>query len=82
MVADEGLKFVVNLHEAGVGVAGSRIFDGAGSQDDRFFGGSLQNGKAGGPEGGVEREDPHGGDRAKRGKEVEGGPVDPEKTRG
>jgi len=82
VVANEGLDLVVDFDEAGVGMAGGGVFDRTGGEHDRFFGRALQDGKAGGPEGGVEREDPHGGDRAKRGKEVEGGPVDPEKTRG
>ena len=61
VVANQTLDFVVNFDQAGVGVAGGGVFDGSGGQDDRFLGGPLQHGETGGPERGVDGQDPHGG---------------------
>ena len=80
VLEDKIVQAVVNLNQAFVGGAGSRVFDGTGGQDDRFFGGALKDGVAGGTEGGVESEDPHrgivpsGGDLSREGR------FDPEKT--
>ena len=53
-------EVVVNFDQAVLRGAGSRIFDRAGRENNRFFCSSFKDGIAGGPEGGVESKDPHG----------------------
>jgi hypothetical protein len=80
VLRDKFGEAVVNFDQAILGGAGSGIFNGAGSQDNGFFGGAFQNGIARGTEGGVESEDPHceivpsGADLSREGR------FDPEKT--
>ena len=70
----------MDFDEAIVRRAGGGAFDGAGGQDNGFFGGSLKDGVPGGTERGVESEDPHpgivpsGADLSREGR------FDPEKT--
>jgi len=53
-------EVIVNFDQAVLRGTGSRIFDRAGFENNRFFCSPLKDGVAGGPEGGVESEDPHG----------------------
>ena len=69
---DEVGETVVNFDQTLLRWAGGWIFDGAGGENERLFGGAFKDGVTGSPKGGVESQDSHGKKRAKRGSIVEG----------